>query len=126
MAGDWHVEEDGLVAFEAGGDAVGELVGLGDAVGLDAEAAGKSQVVELRADEIAAFELLLLGFGQAEAAAAKLQDLILSVVADDEDDGNLVAGGRPEALNAVGGGAFTEQGEYRSIGPGELRADGNA
>ena len=59
LAGDGDVKQHRLVAAECGADAIGQLVGLGHAVGLDAEALGQCQIVELGADQVAAFELLL-------------------------------------------------------------------
>src|SRR5215213_848442 len=97
-----------------------------NAMGFDAEAASQGQVIELGSDQIDTFEVFPLCFWQAEAAAAQFQNLVLGVVADDEDHGNVVTSRRPEPLNTVGGGAFAQQGQHRSLGPGQLYADRDA
>src|SRR5438552_1967665 len=93
---------------------------------LDAESMRQCQIIKLRPHEIDAFKLFLLGPRQAHATPAELENLILSVVADDENDGNLVASGRPQTLNPISRGAFAQQREHRPLGPGELYSDRHA
>ena len=52
-----------------------------------------------------------------------LEDAVLAVVEDDEHDGQIVVGGRPQGLDAVHGRAVARDGHHRPVGARDLDAE---
>src|SRR5687768_807216 len=67
---------------------------------------------------------LFLGGRTAVGVQATLENQVLAVVTDDKDAAQTVAGGGPEALDAVHGAAVTNKPEHRAVGKGQGHTHG--